>query len=109
MNDITDRDEFEQWLKAELDDLAHHHIFTCDRQGDLSRARRDGRRETFVEVAERVGLDYEHDPATCAECAAEREMMEERGHWSDAEIKESLEVNGVDRHRDDDDREADAD
>jgi len=87
--------EFEQWLKVELDDLAHHHIFTCDRQGDLSRARRDGRRETLVEVAERIGLDYEHDPKTCEECAAEREMMEERGHWSDEEIEESLEVHGV--------------
>ena len=95
MSDTTDREEFERWLKAELDDLAHRLGFTCDRQGDLSRARRDGRRETLVEVAERVGLDYEHDPATCEECAAEREMMEERGHWSDEEIEESLEVHGV--------------
>ena len=95
MSDTTDRDAFERWLKEELDDLAHRHVFTCDRQGNLSRARRDGRRETLVEVAERVGLDYEHDPATCAECAAERETMEELGHWSDEEIKESLEVHGV--------------
>ena len=87
--------ELEQWLKAELDDLAHRHVFTCDRQGDLLRARRDARREKLVDVAERVGLDYEHDPGTCEECAAERETLEEREHWSDEEIEECLEVHGV--------------
>lgn len=87
--------ELEEFLKEELDEYAHGIMTTCDRQGDMRKARFNGRKEGLKEIAEIVGVDYEHDKDGCERCDEIRETVRGLGHMTDEEVEESLEVHGI--------------
>lgn len=68
--------ELFEWARDEADQL-YHTGYTFDRHGDMQRSKMKGRRETLIEILDRFGDGYEHDPDLCKECAELDELMDE--------------------------------